>query len=227
MMGDRLVIQDIHIRAAAEIARLLLPRLTHCHGRLIITIAGESGSGKSEMAVALSRALSESGMDSLVIQQDDYFVCPPAANAKRRREDIGRVGLSEVSLALLDEQLRAMSAGEGRIDKPLVVFDQDLITEETVELNGAKAIIVDGTYTTLLDSADVRIFIDRTYVDTMEARRRRAREEQDSLLERILEIEHHIISPHRRQADIVVTRDFDIHVVGIRPEDMVTSALAP
>jgi len=208
--GDKLVIREEHVKAARQIAELLLPQIAGLEGKFVITIAGESGSGKSETASALSGLLSEKGVASVILQQDDYFVYPPRTNAAMRRRDIGHVGTSEVRLTLLDENLREVLEGRNDIEKPLVFFDEDEITTETIELQGIKVVIVEGTYTTLLKNVHRRVFIDRTYVDTREARKRRERDEQDEFLERVLRIEHGIISSHRLQADIIVSRDYEV-----------------
>jgi len=208
--GDKLVVREEHVKAARQIAELLLPEIAGIEGKFVITIAGESGSGKSETASALSGLLSEKGIASAILQQDDYFIYPPRTNAAMRRRDIGHVGISEVRLTLLDENLREVLEGHNNIEKPLVFFDEDEITTETVGLQEIKVIIVEGTYTTLLKNVHRRVFIDRTYVDTREARKRRERDEQDEFLETVLRIEHGIISSHRLQADIIVSRDYEV-----------------
>jgi len=210
MKGDKLVIEEGHIKAASQIAKVLLPQIKESGGRSAITIAGESGSGKSEIASALYDILSKKGIKSAILQQDDYFVYPPKTNAEMRRKDINHVGLTEVRLGLLDQNLKDVIDGKDEIVKPLVIFDTDRITEETVDLRGIKVVIVEGTYTTILKNARQHVFIDRTYVDTREKRQRRGREKQDAFLEEILEIEHGIISSQEVQADIIVTNDFEV-----------------
>ena len=210
MKGDKLVVREEHVRAARQIAELLLPQIAGLEGKLIITIAGESGSGKSETASALCSLLSEKGVASVIFQQDDYFVYPPRTNAAMRRRNISHVGLPEVRLTLLDENLSEVLEDRNDIEKPLVFFDEDRIATETVQLQGIKVVIVEGTYTTLLKNVHRRVFIDRTYVDTREARKRRERDEQDEFLERVLQIEHGIISSHKPRADIIVSRDYEV-----------------
>ena len=210
MKGDKLIIQEGHVKAARQIMNLLFPQIIKTRNKFIITIAGESGSGKSEIAAVLSELLSEKGLKSILLQQDDYFVYPPKTNARMRRKDIGHVGLSEVRLALLDQNLQDIMEGKSAIEKPLVIFDEDRITKEMVKLEGIKAVIVEGTYTTILKNVHRRIFIDRTYVDTREIRKHRAREEQDEFLENILEVEHKIISSHKPQANIIVTNNYEV-----------------
>ena len=213
MKGDKLIIQEAHVEAAHYIMGLLLTLIMKTPGKFIITIAGESGSGKSEIAAALSNLLLEKGVKSIILQQDDYFVYSPKTNARMRRKDVNHVGLSEVHLTLLDQNLHDIMVGKSEIDKPLVIFDDDIITEEKVKLEGTDVVIVEGTYTTTLKNVHQRIFIDRTYLDTRETRKLRSREEQDEFLERVLKIEHKIISSHKPQADIIVTSDYKVRKV--------------
>ena len=210
MRGDKIIVEEKHMKAARQIRELLLPKIGASKGTFIITIAGESGSGKSEVAEALSGVLSEKGVKTFIFQQDDYFVYPPKTNAAMRRENIDHVGLSEVRLELLDRNLAEVMTGKKRIEKPLVIFEEDRITCEEAELEDTEVIIVEGTYTTLLGNAHEHIFIDQSYIDTREARDRRDREEQDEFLERVLMIEHDIISTHRMKADILVDVNFDV-----------------
>lgn len=210
MKGDKLVIEKEHVKAAHQIVESLLPQIASTHGKFIITIAGESGSGKSEIATVLSDILTTKDMRVVIFQQDDYFVYPPKTNGEMRRKDIRHVGLSEVRLALLDQNLKDIVEDKSEIVKPLVIFDADRITEETIKLDDIKVVIVEGTYTTILKNIHQHVFIDRNYIDTRETRQRRGREKQDEFLEGVLEIEHDIISSQKTQADIVITADFKV-----------------
>jgi uridine kinase len=207
MIGDK-VVPKPHHTAAAEAIHGLLKNKTE-NKRMVFTVAGESGAGKSEIAVELARFLTDQGAKPIVFQQDDYFFLPPKTNAETRKKDIGHVGLNEVNLALLDEHARRFKFVPGEaIEKPLVVFEEDRITKETVSPEDFDVMIAEGTYTTLLNHADVHIFIARSYVDTLEHRKDRARDTLDEFSERILEIEHNIISKHRSLAEIIVDGDY-------------------
>ena len=126
------------------------------------------------------------------------------------------VGANEVHLDLMDQNLKDFKAGGGQITKPLVIFKEDRITEETLNIEEFTVAIAEGTYTTSLNHVDCRIFIDQTYHETKKARLLRAREEQDDFLETVLKIEHKIISSHKRMADLIVTRDYDVEKNDIR-----------
>jgi uridine kinase len=210
MKGDVIIIQPHHEKAARAIADLVSSEVDSTSGCFVVTVAGESGAGKSEIAAALADALEKSAIRCTILQQDDYFIYPPKSNAEMRRSDIAHVGMSEVRLDLLDDNLSEAIAGATKIVKPLIDFDDDSIGEETVYLERIHVVIVEGTYTTALKNVSKRVFIDRTYIDTREARSLRACEDQDDFLEKILTIEHEIISSHEPRADIIVTREYDV-----------------
>jgi len=206
MIGDKLVIEPYHTERAQEFCVELRESLK---GKYTITVAGESGAGKSELAFEIARILNETGIPSDILQQDDYFVFPPKTNHEMRRHNINQVGPYEVKLDFLDSNLRSFKRSESPIYKPLVIFDEDRITTEemdTVELN---LLIAEGTYTSLLKFSDYRIFINRDYNQTLEARKKRARDKFDAFMLDVLEREHRIISQHISLADAVVLSDFE------------------
>lgn len=213
MKGDIVIVEEHHRRAARVIMERLEPEIREHSRPYTITVAGESGSGKSETGRAIADECSARGLDAYVFQQDDYFRLPPKSNDSRRREDISWVGTDEVRLDLLDEHLAAARARSSAIVKPLVDYDSDSIGEETVDLSGIDVAIAEGTYTTLLENVDCRVFIARTRIDTLESRKKRARERIEPFLERVLEIEHEIISPHRETAHVIISTDYEVSFV--------------
>ena len=176
--------------------------------KFTITVAGESGSGKSELASEIARLLTQEGFKTGILQQDDYFVFPPKTNHEMRRRNLEQVGLYEVKLDFLDSNLRSFKRGENPIYKPLVVYDEDRITTEEMDTNDLGALVAEGTYTSLLQFADFRVFIDRDYHQTLEARKRRARDKWEPFIQDVLEREHQIISQHKALAQVIVAPDF-------------------
>jgi uridine kinase len=213
MQGDVIIVEEHHRRIANEVVDKLVGRIRESNRTYTMTVAGESGSGKSETASAIKEALESRGLKAEVLQQDDYFVFPPKTNDGRRRADIGWVGPGEVRLDLLDEHLKAAREGAAAISKPLVVYDEDRIIEEELPLAGVDVLIAEGTYTTSLEAVDTRVFIQRDYKDTLQARQRRGREKFDPFIEEVLEIEHEVISRQGRNADVLISRDFEVTFV--------------
>jgi uridine kinase len=215
MRGDIVLVEEHHRRAAHKITERLLDEIRDRSRPTTLTVAGESGSGKSETAQAIADALTTHGITAAILQQDDYFVHPPRTNDRTRRANICWVGSTEVRLDLLDGHLKAAREGAGNLSKPLVIYEEDRITTEEMDLGGAGVIIAEGTYTSLLEHADRRVFIARNRLDTMEDRRKRGREDFDPFIEQVLEIEHEIISQHLVLADVVITKDYDVEFVTI------------
>lgn len=216
MRGDAIIVEEHHRRAAAEIVPALVPKIRETAGRYTVTVAGESGSGKSETATAIADALAEEGIVSVIFQQDDYFHYPPKSNDRARRDDIAWVGPGEVRLGLLDEHLDAFRDGAASIDKPLVDYETDSVTAEDMPTAGARVAIAEGTYTSLLENVDVRVFIARNYEETRAHRRKRKRDaaELDPFIDEVLKIEHAIIAEHRALADIVINADYSVTALG-------------
>lgn len=205
MIGDKLVITDYHRRSAAIVFPALIKRIEEIGVPLAVTIGGESGSGKSETAVVLAELCEKQGYKTLILQQDDYFILPPRTNHERRLEDIGWVGLQEVRLDKFNEDVGAVKSGrEKTIRKPLVIFEENLLTEEEVDAEGIDVVIAEGTYATTIENAELRVFIDRDYRQTKKARLTRSRDPATDFLEKVLAIEHGIISGHKALADVVL-----------------------
>jgi uridine kinase len=210
MKGDILIIDENHRTAASRIVDLILSKIQKTRSKFVITVAGESGAGKSEIAESIADKLKENKIKSYIFGQDDYFKLPPKTNARHREKDISWVGMQEVNLDVLDQNILDALSGKPSITKPLVDFYADQIGEEKVMLAEFNVLIAEGTYTTTLKNIDCRIFIDRTKKDTLESRKKRAREKQDDFLEKILTIEHEIISKHKNQADIIISKDWNV-----------------
>jgi uridine kinase len=213
MKGDVLIVQEIHRRAADEIVVHLIDEIRSHSTRYIITVAGESGSGKSETGRAIADVLDTYGIKSVVLGQDDYFNLPPRLNDMKRREDPEWLGPHvEVKLGDMEQNLVNAIQGKNEITKPLIDYNSNTIEEETINLAGVKVLIAEGTYTSLLKHVDARVFIARNWLDTLEYRRKRKRgaEAGDPFVEQVLGIEHKIIAGHGHLADFVIQKNYDV-----------------
>lgn len=202
-----------HESAASIIAPKIIDRIKGKGRRYIITLAGESGCGKTETGKALVIELEKTGLGALVLGQDNYFFLPPLANDAARKKDSTWLGPhKEVNLKSLDQNLADAMNGADRIEVPHIDYDTNVETLQPVDIKGTKVIIVEGTYTSLLKHVDTKIFIDADYNDTLKFRklRNRGNEVNDPFVENILETEHKIIAGHKFLADFVITKDYDV-----------------
>jgi uridine kinase len=216
MKGDVIVIEEHHKKAASVIVPEILGNIKKNTTRYTITVAGESGSGKSETGKAIADELGKYGIKALLLGQDDYFVLPPKLNDAKRREDLEWHGPHvEVKLDILEQNLKDAIEGKDVITKPLIDYESVIVEEETVSLDGVKVVIAEGTYTSLLKHVDTKIFIARNRLDTLEHRKKRSRgnEANDPFIEQLLITEHKIIAAHKQLADFVITKEYDVIIV--------------
>lgn len=178
--------------------------------RVVIAVAGESGSGKSTTAMVLGRELSNAGVPAGIIHQDDYFIRPPRTNHEYRLLDLRHVGPHEVNLDLLQTHIDAFLDGQAGIDAPAVDYPANRFVTRRLDFSGLSALIVEGTYVFRLRGIDARIFLEATHEATRERRRIRNRDIDAPVIDRILAIEHEIIAQQSTQADIVIDRDFEV-----------------
>jgi uridine kinase len=213
MKGDIIVIEEHHRKAGKFIASKLSPIIKKRSGRYSITVAGESGSGKSETAQAIADELNSFSLNSIVLGQDDYFYLPPKSNDVKRRENPEWLGPHvEVNFAALQKNIDDALLGASNIDKPIIDYSDFVIRSEQVDFSDIKVIIAEGTYTSLLHNIDTKVFIARNRIETLEHRRKRNRgnEVHDPFVEDILKMEHKIIAGHIYLSDFVITNDYEV-----------------
>lgn len=216
MKGDVIVIEEHHRDAARKIVPEILKKIRSKATRYVITVAGESGSGKSETGKAIQEELEKYEIKSVLLGQDDYFVLPPKSNDAKRRADPEWLGPHvEVKLDVLEGNLKDAIKGKKEIAKPLVDYNENSVEEETINLVEIKVVIAEGTYTSLLKNVDTRIFIARNRLDTLAHRQKRNRGDEagDPFIEQVLVTEHKIIAGHKQLADFIITKDYDVIVV--------------
>jgi uridine kinase len=212
MKGDIIIVEAHHYQVAEQIVNSLIASIKQIGRGYSISVAGESGSGKSETAKAIAEILEANDVGTVILQQDDYFIYPPKSNDAKRRQDISWVGPKEVKIDLLNSNITAFCKGAASIDKPLINYTLNNVKTECIDVSDSKVVIVEGTYTTLLNDVDTRIFIARNFNETREHRqkRNRAASELDHFTEQVLKIEHKIISTHCAHADIIINSDYSI-----------------
>ena len=215
MKGDIIILEEHHRKVACTIVSHLIGKIIEKPTRYALSVAGESGSGKSETALAIADELRASGIKSVVLAQDDYFYLPPKSNDIKRKQDPEWLGPdAEVNLNILEHNLKDAIKGENEITKPLIDYSKNSVEQIKISLAGIKVVIAEGTYTSLLKNLDTRIFIARNRLDTLEHRKKRNRgtEMQDPFIEQILLTEHKIIAGHKQLADFVITKDNEVIV---------------
>lgn len=206
MLGDILLITENHEKAAKQIVDRLGKIVSE---KIVISIGGESGSGKSELAHVISRRLKHRGELGKILHIDNYYkVSPQERTAWRKKHGVESIGWSEYDWDLIGQNIAEFRAG-----KEAVLPCIDLLTDQEDKLitnfEGIKYLIVEGLYS-LKAEADLRIFIDLTYHETKKAQILRGKEPQNEFRLQVLQREHEVVQSLRPTADLLVTRDFAV-----------------
>lgn len=211
MIGDNIELKDEYYSTAEALFNRLEKVLTTT-SKFVVAIGGESGSGKTVTALCLQELLEKNNYAAAVFHIDDYFFLPPQSNHQKRLESIENVGAHEVNFDLLNENIKAFKKGCEQLEKPLVNYAENSIASETVLLKDVSVLIVEGTYSFLVERADYKIFMSRNYIETKQSReaRKRGNEASDPYNNIVLEVEHQLIHPLKEKANAIV--DFNYKV---------------
>ncbi len=208
MLGDVLLIQDKHRRAAASLLRYVLESSV-AEGRFVVAISGESGSGKSELAHLLARLLVAQGIVAKPISVDDFYSIPPGQRAQwRERMGIERVvGPGEYDMKAIQQCLHDFRGGR-QSTMPCVDLVTGQVDRLSTDFSRVDALILDGLYALAIDDVDIPVFIDLTYRDTRRAQRLRGKEPMNQHRGRVLRQEHRVLCSLKPLARLLVTREY-------------------
>jgi uridine kinase len=209
MIGDKINLLPEYFVTAKAIVEKIDPKIFE-KDKIIFLIGGESGSGKSVLTTCLLNELKNINIKSQIIQLDDYFKLPPKTNHKARLENISRVGLEEVNMEKLQNNLNEFKNSFQKIEKPISDYRKNTLSNECLDMSHTKVLLVEGTYSLYLEGGDFRIFIDRNFIDTRPSRIQRGREEVTEFSERVLFLEHEIVTKSKTNLDFIVTRQFEV-----------------
>jgi len=212
MLGDILLINDMHKDAARDIAaKVLADRETKGERyRYVVGISGESGSGKSELAHALGTFLKERSIRVKVIHTDNYYKIQPLLREEwRRNKGFDKIGINEYDWVKISKTLR-----DFKEQQECMIPCIDLIPEQVDKLitdfSKIDLLIVDGLYAIKADDIDMRVFIDLTYHETKINQIIRMKEALSDFRLKILEHEHQAVRSLKPMADLVVDKSYQV-----------------
>ena len=212
MLGDILLINDMHKEAAKAICKkVLVDRDTREERyRYVVGISGESGSGKSELAHALGTRLKEKNIRVKVIHTDNYYKIQPLLREEwRRNKGFDKIGIDEYDWVKIRKTLR-----DFKEEQECVLPCIDLIPEQVDKLitdfSKIDLLIVDGLYAINAVDIDMKVFIDLTYHETKINQIIRMKEALSDFRLGILEREHQSVATLKSQANLVVDKSYQV-----------------
>ncbi|HKT09883.1 MAG TPA: uridine kinase [Gemmatimonadaceae bacterium] len=183
---------------------------------LVIGIAGGSGSGKSTLARNVATA---SPVPVVTLDMDGYYRnFTHLSDEERRRVNWDHPDASD--LDLLARHIGELAAGH-RIDKPVYDFVRHLRECETISVDPAPVIIVDGILlladARVRDLCDIKVFVDADADIRLARRIRRDIRERGRPIDEILwqyettvrPMHLEFVEPSKRYADLIVPHATD------------------
>ncbi len=208
MLGDVLLITEKHLAAAELIVKEVLAKKTD---KFIIGISGESGSGKSELAHAVAKALKKHGIVAKPLHIDNYYRILPLERTQWRTENgiENMVGYNEYDWDTIYRNIDEFKQSKFSTG-PCV----DLVTEQvdqlTTDYKNVDMLIIDGLYAIKTEGVNLSVFIELTYHETKKAQVVRGKEPQNEYRARVLEQEHKMVQALRPKADLLVNMDYQL-----------------
>ncbi len=211
MLGDILLINDLHKDAAASICECILQNRPEINkSRYIVAISGESGSGKSELAHALGVALKEQHIRVKLIHTDNYYKIQPLLREEwRRNKGFDHIGLEEYDWIKIRKTIR-----DFKEEQECVLPCIDLIPEQVDKLitdfSKIELLIIDGLYAINAPDIDLRVFIDLTFHETKINQIIRMKEEMTDFRLAILEREHLAVCSLKTKANLIIDKSYRV-----------------
>ena len=206
MIGDVLLISEKHTRTASQITEIIKKRDFEKH---VVAIAGESGTGKSEIAHELRRLLKKDGYMVKILHGDNYYkVLPTKRTEWREKHGSESIGENEYDWETLNRNIEDFRKGRESVLPFLDLYtnQEDRLITNFKDIN---LLILEGLYC-LRAQAELKVFIDLTYKETRKAQVLRGKEPQTKFRTKVLEREHQIIQSHRPLANLFITKDYNV-----------------
>jgi len=210
MLGDILLINDMHKEAACSIKEYVLKELKKKEDgyRYIVSISGESGSGKSELAHTLGKALKQNSIRVKVIHSDNYYKIQPLLREEwRRNKGFDKIGIDEYDWVKINRTIRDFKEGQ---ECMIPCIDQipEQVDKLITDFGKIDLLIIDGLYAIKTEDVDLKIFIDLTYHETKINQIIRMKEAMNEFRLKILEQEHKNVISLKPLADLIVDKSY-------------------
>ena len=195
------------------------------HERLVISLFGGSGSGKTTIAGALQQYLLNDGIGCFLLGGDDYPHRIPKRNDEERLrifEESGEDGLrdylgtpQEIDFDRINEVIADFHAGKNTITlRHMGREDGEIFSEET-SFEGIRVLIVEWTHggSEYLEGVDLPGFRESSPEETRERRIRRNRDANAAspFINMVVELEGEKLKRQRNRAKLIVGKDKKVY----------------
>jgi len=213
MLGDVLLINDLHKRAAEDLFVRVsegLKKKKKNGNRYIVAISGESGAGKSELSHSLALLLKNDAKRVKVLHTDNYYkIVPKERTTWRKKHGLAKVGVNEYDWKLLNRNILEFKEGREAMTPCIDIISQQ-VDKLITNFADIDILVVDGLYAIKCKSVDLKIFIDLTYHETKMEQAVRGKEVMNEFRTQVLEREHQNLVKLRPIADLVINKNYEV-----------------
>jgi len=212
MLGDVLLINDLHKKAALDLFDRVMADLNKKKNgyRYIVAISGESGAGKSELSHSLALLLKNAGRRIKVLHTDNYYkIAPKLRKEWRQKYGVNKVGFNEYDWKLLNRNIREFKEGREAMMPCIDIISQQ-IDKLISDLSEVDVLVVDGLYAIKSKSVDLKIFIDLTYHETKMEQAIRGKEVMNEFRAQVLEMEHQNLRALRPMSQLIINKNYEV-----------------
>lgn len=193
--------------------------------RIVVSLFGGSGSGKSTMAECLQHLFFADGLSSYVLGGDNYPRRIPKRNDEEREriyKEQGEPGLAaylgsneELEFTRLNEVLRVFHRGDNSIEIKHMGREDGDIWYEMVDFRGVSVLILEWTHggSNDLTGVDIPVYLDSSPEETKARRIRRGRDENaaSDFIQLVVALEQKKLLRQAEHAAITLGKDGQIY----------------
>lgn len=206
MLNEILLLNKGHEKAARTILELIMHERKP---KYILAISGEVETGKSEVAHILGRLLKQQGIKPKVMYLDSYYKIAPSERKEWRvKHGIESIGYQEYDWDKINENINSFLNSKKAV-MPCVDLFTGQIDQLSTDFKDIQVLIIAGLYSMKVDQADLKVFIEMTYKETIPEQRASGKEELDEYRMQVLEQEHKVVQSLKNLASYYL--DFEIN----------------
>lgn len=207
MKGDKILIKSSHKKKAKNILKTI-----DIKTKMILSIGGESGTGKTEIATVLRDLLYDKGYRVNIVSLDDYYGTLPAERLEeRKKSNYDEVGVGEIDWHFVH------CIGEKFLKKtPRNIWCQRTNrytnSVESVQWNSKDVdiLIIEGLFACHVLVPCTKFHIEGTIKDTLEFRTKRGKEVMGSHRTKVLKLEKRAVKKLKKLANFIITLDGEV-----------------
>jgi len=190
-----------HRKAARAIAQKVISEIKP---KYIVTITGENRTGKAATAHALGVKLRKEGIKAKVIHMANYYkLSGKEREIERLETNFTKVGPNELDWDKLNQNIADFKEGKKSIF-PLrdgINYQIDLLQVDFQEI---EVLIINGLYALYIDEADLKVYIESTYEETIDEEPIPIGEQPDDVKKMVWIKEHAYVREQKNRANFFV-----------------------